>query len=206
MSKPQRPSDEEIAKILQRKVSGSRPLTVSIADISVQVDKTAPAEPAFRTRIINNLNKQDAEHREGLCIRIPQPSPGHCPYSLYKWTHEEAAVYFTSGELPRDLTTIGKDSVVLTLWIFDARGCGGELPEVQFEERVPDFKKHPALCAFDMDGDRWIALIPSEFLDMVPTGKDKVKFVVNEKGKGKGSAGKKEEKNEGGKEGGRTKR
>ena len=64
---------------------------------------------------------------------------------------------------------------------------------------MPDFKAHPALCAFDMDGRDSIAFIPSEFLKgmllhrapllpmltlsphvVVPTGPKKVQFVLKD--------------------------
>lgn len=53
------------------------------------------------------------------------------------------------------------------------------MPEVEFE-RVPDFDRFPTMCAFDMDGKAAVALIPSGFLEMVPTGPKKVQFVLNE--------------------------
>ena len=132
---------------------------------------------------MDNLNKQCAEKRENMFLRLPQPSNiGDGAFLQLKWTEDEAKRYFTNQSLPRDLTTAPVDGTVLLLWIFDATGCRGELPELELDP-LPDFKKHPALCAFDMDGKEWVALIPSEFLDMVPTGKNKVQFVLNEKGK-----------------------
>lgn len=163
------------------------PLTHEPRLTAPQVDASISAEPDHRARIIKTLNDQSAAKRTGLVVRLPQPAPGHCLYTQHVWTDDEVATYTTSGKLPRDLTTLDHDSNSVLLFVFDVRGCGGRLPEVRFEW-VPDLRAQPALCAFDMDGRGKIALIPSEFLEMVETGSNKVQFRLNERGRGGGRA------------------
>ena len=72
----------------------------------------------------------------------------------HEWTKEESNRYLADGTPPNlDLTREEK-----VWWIFDASKTPGHLPEVQFDI-IPNFEKHPATCAFDVDGKGLIALI-----------------------------------------------
>lgn len=143
-------------------------------------------EPAFKTRIIHNINTSGAQHKSGLILRLPQPSPvAHCAFHNYKWTDAEAELFLADRtKLPRDLTTIGETGTCVPLWIFDASGTRGLLPALELNPR-PMLERFPALCIFDMSGDsvpekeRKIALIPSNDLKMVDVGGNKVQFVLN---------------------------
>ncbi|KAK5116536.1 hypothetical protein LTR85_009161 [Meristemomyces frigidus] len=139
------------------------------------------AEPAYKTRIINSLNEHSAKSRTGVALRLPQPSPvGHCLFSLHPWTEEQSELFARDGTLPRDLTNMDQEAKCIVLWVFDATAAGGQLPELELDP-VPNLKKHPALCAFDMDAKETISLVPSEFLELIPTGKNKVRFVLKDR-------------------------
>ncbi|TKA82795.1 hypothetical protein B0A55_01794 [Friedmanniomyces simplex] len=140
-------------------------------------------EPALRTRVIDTLNKQCAEKREHLFLRLPQPNPvGHCIMVPYTWSQEEAERYLAwpdRSALPRDLATVCQDDKAVLLWVFDASHSGGKLPELELDP-LPELERHPALCAFDMDGGDNIALIPSEFLEMRRVRANRVQFKLKE--------------------------
>lgn len=176
-----RPSDAFIAKAVQKAVRlivWRHGCSTVLTLFSGQRERSVRAN--YRTSIINKQKKECAERREGIYLRLPQPAPGRCIFTEdFTWTEEEAARYLADGTLSRDLTNVVPDHGSLLVWVFDARGCGDELPEVEFD-RVPDFEKHPALCTFVTDKMDHVALIPSEFLKLVPKGPNKVKFVLNQ--------------------------
>lgn len=80
---------------------------------------------------------------------MPSPAAAHGLFAKFDWNEEQATRYIADDTLPCDLTTIEAGTTALLLWIFDARETGGKLPEVELE-RVPDFDRFPAMCAFDM--------------------------------------------------------
>lgn len=147
--------------------------------IPSQVHESLSSEPEDRTRIINSLNKLGAERHRGLCLRLPESGSGHCIFSTYSWTEDEAASYLANGTLPRDLATRDPENQAYSLWIFDARGFGGNLPEVEFEHGVPDFTQDTVRFIFDM-GSGCHAWFPLKFFKTVPVGPNKVRFVKNE--------------------------
>ena len=138
----------------------------------MQEHVNSQTELAFKKIIIDTINKQHAQSRTGLALRLPQPSPiAHCVCSKYSWTNEEAERYLQDGTLPRGLTTIGRTDTCVLLWLFDATAAGGKLPELDLDP-IPDFEAHPALCAIVMGGGENIALILSEFLTSMLTHQD----------------------------------
>lgn len=92
------------------------------------------SEPAYRTRIINHLNKDFAEKKSCLILRQPQPNPiSHCFIVPLERTDEESSRYLNQGIPPRDLSSIDKDKSAFLLWIFDATGTGEKLPELELD-------------------------------------------------------------------------
>jgi hypothetical protein len=147
-----------------------------------QVDRAKAVEPEYKSKIIDTLNKQCATSSEGnIFLRLP-PTVGladgmFCPHT---WTKAETDRYLHGdGKLPVDLSSIKEDHKTIPIYIFDARhGNGKELPEVDVAF-VPDFEKLPGLCIFDIasaSGPGNTALIPSEFLEVVPKAEGRVLF------------------------------
>lgn len=144
------------------------------------MDESRRSEPAYKTRIIDNLNNQCAKKKKGLFLRTPRsPGSGDCIRADHTWTEEESKSFFADGRLPRDLSTTKQDSKVLKAWLFEGNSAGGELPELELDP-MPDFEKYPALCVFDVGVKGQLALIPSKFLRMVPPGGKKVRFELDQ--------------------------
>ena len=140
------------------------------------------SETLFKTRFVDKLNQQCAQRLSGLVLRFAAGNP-ICEFAFarYTWTKEESDIYLESGRLPQSVHTLSGDTSFVGIWLFDAKHTGGLLPEVQVDV-VPDFARHPVLCAFELgdnDEERTkIAIIPSEDLEMVPSGSNKVQFVL----------------------------
>jgi hypothetical protein len=118
--------------------------------------------PAFKKRILSDLNKRGAENRRGLALALPPSPVTDCVFIQFRWTDDEADRYLTDGVLPLDLSDFqDSGNRCISLWLFDASSTGGKLPEVEMDP-MPDFETRPAFLAFDMDGGENIALIPSE--------------------------------------------
>ncbi|KAK5726671.1 hypothetical protein LTR15_002559 [Elasticomyces elasticus] len=152
--------------------------------MQAHVKKQLSKESEIFKRIIDGQNKQAAEGREAVFLRLPQPNPsGHCFMVPYKWSEEDAKRYLEGGDpaaLPVDLATMDPESQAICLWIFDASdGDGEEIPPIQLDI-VPDFEKHPAMVLFYMGSDDNVMLLPSEVLTMKHLSEKEVLFMVKQ--------------------------
>ncbi len=142
-------------------------------------------EPLYKIRVVNRLNKQCAESKEGLILRQPQANHGDCLRLPFKWTDEDARQYLANGTLPCDLTNIDPTGTRLKIWIFEA----GSRIESNRDDSTsmiieadpqPDLKAGPGLCVFSMSqgGTGHLAMIPTEAVEVAPMGGKLVKLVV----------------------------
>ncbi|KAK5712903.1 hypothetical protein LTR17_017809 [Elasticomyces elasticus] len=152
--------------------------------MQAHVNKQLSKESDLFKRIIDGQNKQAAEGREIVFLRLPQPNPnGHCLMAPYKWSEEDAKRYLAGGDpaaLPVDLATIDPEARTICLWIFDASdGDGEQIPPLELDI-VPDFEKQPAMVMFYMGSDDEVMLLPSEVLTMKHLSEKEVLFTIKQ--------------------------
>lgn len=140
----------------------------------------------FETRLVDNLNKDCAKRRHGIFLRVPKQHPyGNYAFCQFEWQRQESELYLSCGILPINLDSIHPESTMIALWIFSTNAAVGPrlIPEIDIAI-PPDFKNQPALCLFDMGKDRFrqqqVALVPSEFLEPVPTYRKSVQWILRE--------------------------
>ncbi|KAG2170978.1 hypothetical protein VTO58DRAFT_109376 [Aureobasidium pullulans] len=143
---------------------------------------TPPIEPAYRTEVIETLNKSYAKSKEGIYLRLPQPNPrGHLRlFKDFKWTKPQVDRFFADGTLPHDISTIPSHLTPadLDIWIFDGRGSTGDsLPEIEADP-LPDLEHFPALVIFDFGIPEWLCMMPPGALRWMSTGQNKGRFVL----------------------------
>ncbi|KAK5691748.1 hypothetical protein LTR17_025589 [Elasticomyces elasticus] len=165
--------------------------------MQAHVQKQLSKESDFFKRIIDGQNKQAAEGREAVFLRLPQPNPsGHCFMVPYNWSEEDAKHYLEGGDpaaLPVDLATMDPESQAICLRIFDeSDGDGEEIPPLQLDivpgeeipplqlDIVPNFEKHPAMVLLYMGSDDNVMLLPSEVLTMKHLSEKEVLFTIKQ--------------------------
>ncbi|KAK3656534.1 hypothetical protein LTR56_002881 [Elasticomyces elasticus] len=149
------------------------------------LDRETTEEPAFRTKIIDQINSACAKRRQHMLLRLLLPQQRDYGYAVmvpYQWSKEEAASYLASTNpsvLPLDLIHVDENNGrMLYCWIFDASCSGGGLPDVEFRSGLALGTWQEHLFFFDMGDPSNDVLLYFDDLDMARKNGNKVSLAV----------------------------